>query len=44
MLPDTITYRGAGTESDVDTMALAAYADTGFPEGATRGYEAWNDR
>lgn len=44
MLPDTITYRGAGTESDVDTMALAAYADTGFPEGAARGYEAWNDR
>ncbi|WP_037902246.1 MULTISPECIES: nitrate- and nitrite sensing domain-containing protein [Streptomyces] len=44
MLPDTITYRGPGTESDVDTMALAAYADTGFPEGTARGYEAWNDR
>ncbi|MER6290979.1 sensor histidine kinase [Streptomyces sviceus] len=44
MLPDTITYRGTGTESDVDTMALAAYADTGFPEGTARGYEAWNDR
>ncbi|MFF1722551.1 sensor histidine kinase [Streptomyces sviceus] len=44
MLPDTITYRGPGTESDVDTMALAAYADTGFPEGTARGYEGWNDR
>jgi signal transduction histidine kinase len=44
MLPDTITYRGTGTESDVDTMALAAYADTGFPEGTAHGYEAWNDR
>ncbi|WP_020116995.1 nitrate- and nitrite sensing domain-containing protein [Streptomyces canus] len=44
MLPDTITYRGTETESDVDTMALAAYADTGFPEGTARGYEAWNDR
>ncbi|MFE3031777.1 nitrate- and nitrite sensing domain-containing protein [Streptomyces canus] len=44
MLPDTITYRGAGTESDVDTMALAAYTDTRFPEGTARGYEAWTDR
>ncbi|MDQ0766126.1 signal transduction histidine kinase [Streptomyces canus] len=44
MLPDTITYRGTGSEPDIDTMALAAFRDNGFPEGTARGYEAWNDR
>ena len=43
MLPDTITYRGPGTDSDLDTMALAAFADTGYPEAGARGYEAWNE-
>ncbi|WP_406396213.1 nitrate- and nitrite sensing domain-containing protein [Streptomyces sp. NBC_00882] len=44
MLPDTITYRGTEAESDIDTMALAAFTNNGFPEGTGRGYEAWNDR
>jgi signal transduction histidine kinase len=44
MLPDTITYRGTGAESDIDTVALAAFANNGFPEGAAPGYEAWNER
>jgi signal transduction histidine kinase len=44
MLPDTITYRGTGAESDIDTVALAAFANNGFPEGTAPGYEAWNDR
>ncbi|MET8080920.1 nitrate- and nitrite sensing domain-containing protein [Streptomyces sp. NPDC005303] len=44
MLPDTITYRGTATESDIDTMALATFADPGFPGATARGYEAWNDR
>jgi signal transduction histidine kinase len=44
MLPDTITYRGTGAESDIDTMALSAFTNNGFPEGPGRGYEAWNDR
>ncbi|MFL5998595.1 MAG: nitrate- and nitrite sensing domain-containing protein [Streptomyces sp.] len=44
MLPDTITYRGTAAESDIDTMALAAFTNNGFPEGTARGYEAWNDR
>ncbi|WP_328642442.1 nitrate- and nitrite sensing domain-containing protein [Streptomyces canus] len=44
MLPDTITYRGTEAESDIDTMALAAFTNNGFPEGTGRGHEAWNDR
>jgi signal transduction histidine kinase len=44
MLPDTITYRGTGAESDIDTMALAAFTNNGFPDDTGRGYEAWNDR
>ncbi|MET7686891.1 nitrate- and nitrite sensing domain-containing protein [Streptomyces sp. NPDC005483] len=44
MLPDTITYRGTAAESDIDTMALATFADPGFPQATARGYEAWNDR
>jgi signal transduction histidine kinase len=44
MLPDTITYRGTGAESDIDTMALATFADPGYPEGPARGYDTWNDR
>jgi signal transduction histidine kinase len=37
MLPDTITYRGTGAESDIDTTALATFAETGFPHGTARG-------
>ena len=44
MLPDTITYRGTGAESDIDTMALSAFTNNGFPEGTGHGYEDWNDR
>ncbi|MEU1476714.1 nitrate- and nitrite sensing domain-containing protein [Streptomyces sp. NPDC005760] len=44
MLPDTITYRGTAAQSDIDTMALAAFPDPGFPQAPTRGYESWNDR
>jgi signal transduction histidine kinase len=44
MLPDTITYRGTGAESDIDTVALAAFANKGFPEGTAPGHEAWNER
>ncbi|MFF0092157.1 nitrate- and nitrite sensing domain-containing protein [Streptomyces canus] len=44
MLPDTITYRGTGAESDIDTMALAALTNNGFPEDTGRGYQGWNDR
>ncbi|WP_328752282.1 nitrate- and nitrite sensing domain-containing protein [Streptomyces sp. NBC_00285] len=42
MLPDTITYRSPGAaESDADTLALAAFAEAGFPDGPNRAYEAW---
>ncbi|MET7738110.1 nitrate- and nitrite sensing domain-containing protein [Streptomyces sp. NPDC005402] len=44
MLPDTITYRGTAAESDIDTMALATFADPGFPEATARGFDAWNGR
>ncbi|MGK3938331.1 nitrate- and nitrite sensing domain-containing protein [Streptomyces caeruleatus] len=44
MLPDTITHRGTAAESDVDTMALAAFPDPGGPGVTARGYESWNDR
>ncbi|MFJ9105951.1 nitrate- and nitrite sensing domain-containing protein [Streptomyces sp. NPDC102405] len=44
MLPDTITYRGTGAESDIDTMALAAFTNNDFPGTTARGHEAWNDR
>ncbi|WP_343243868.1 nitrate- and nitrite sensing domain-containing protein [Streptomyces sp. SID13726] len=45
MLPDTITYRGAGAQNDDDTLALAAFADGGFPEGGPgRGYESWDEQ
>ncbi|MEU9172971.1 nitrate- and nitrite sensing domain-containing protein [Streptomyces sp. NPDC048420] len=44
MLPDTITYRAPGTEADAETLALAAFADPGFPHGRGRGYETWGDR
>ncbi|MEV7735738.1 nitrate- and nitrite sensing domain-containing protein [Streptomyces sp. NPDC088921] len=44
MLPDTITYRGTGAESDIDTMALAAFTNNDFPGTTASGHEAWNDR
>ncbi|MFF0011475.1 nitrate- and nitrite sensing domain-containing protein [Streptomyces sp. NPDC005374] len=45
MLPDTITYRSPGAaESDADTLALAAFAEAGFPDGPGRPYEAWDER
>ncbi|MEU0407757.1 nitrate- and nitrite sensing domain-containing protein [Streptomyces griseorubiginosus] len=45
MLPDTITYRAPGAAPDPDTLALAAFADTGRRQDASvDGYEAWDDR